>query len=101
MTHPYDLRSFNPPEPGFIVLWIDDEQDRNSDGLPVNGFEAGQYYSLKDARFAALEGDAKPGDPNREVVILSKDEWEKCNSETPLEILWTNQPERYLEEKER
>ena len=101
MTHPYDLRNFNPPEPGFIVLWINDEQDRNSDGLPVNGFEAGQYYSLKDARSAALEGDARPKDPSREVVILSKDEWEKCTGENPLKILWTNQPERYLEEKER
>ena len=88
----------------FAVLWIDDSsysKDRNDAGMPINGFLASTFATFNEAYERATH-DLNIVEKGREIIITDYQDFMSLGEAEPLPVLWTNQPERYLElEQER
>lgn len=80
----------------YVVLWVNEDCDRNEDGEVIGGYEEG-YYPTLDAAIAAAKESEKHillFEAGREIVIVEHKDFARNSSKKPLTIEWTNQPER-------
>ena len=80
----------------YIVLWVD-EDDRDTDGRVIGGYEAGYHTDYEDAIKQAKEDINKIHPQDREIVIVKVDDFSKNSGKAPLDILWTNKKELQME----
>lgn len=83
----------------YVILWVDEDMDRDSNGLVIGGYEARAFTTLEDAIKEMEDGRNKITPRDREIVIAYTDEF--YNNMRPLTILGTTQPERYYNQNMR
>ena len=88
-----DLEFQQKQEENYIVLWVD-EDDRDTDGRVMGGYEAGYHADYEGAVKQAKEDIGKIHPQDREIVIVKADDFSKNSGKTPLDILWTNKKEK-------
>lgn len=78
----------------FVVLWVDEEFDRLPDGRPCGGFEAYYAETLAEAVKEAIHDSENIELKDREIIVATCESF--GNDDVDLNIVWTNQPDRYL-----